>query len=154
MVLSFRGIVIEVMSPEAGPMSAVEVGYFDNDPKKRGSMAWTARSVTLDLADATGRAHAAWWLAGQRGEQNPVEAAWRFVPEQAAQEMSSIDGSHFGMIEYEPALWMCGASGWTADEGPLSDLDASDDRRLPDGSRWVDAEALRRVVLHVAGLAP
>jgi hypothetical protein len=110
--------------------------------------------VALDLTDATGRAHAAWWLAGQRGETNPVEAAWRFVPEQAAQEMSSIDGSHFGMIEYEPALWMCGASGWTADEGPLSDLDASDDRLLPDGSRWVDAEALRRVVLHVAEVTP
>ena len=34
----------------------------------------------------------------------------------------------------------------------LADLDPNDDRRLPDGSRWVDAEALRRVVLHVAGV--
>ena len=40
--------------------------------------------------------------------------------------------------------------GW----GPvLLDLDASDPRLLPDGSRWVDAEALRRVVLHVAGVS-
>ena len=29
-----------------------------------------------------------------------------------------------------------------------------DVRRLPDGSRWIDAEALRRVVLHVAGVTP
>jgi hypothetical protein len=36
----------------------------------------------------------------------------------------------------------------------LADLDPNDVRLLPDGSRWVDAEALRRVVLHVAGVTP
>jgi hypothetical protein len=34
----------------------------------------------------------------------------------------------------------------------LDDLDPEDPRLLPDGSRWVDAEALRRVVCHVAGV--
>ena len=36
----------------------------------------------------------------------------------------------------------------------LADLDPNDPRLLPDGSRWVDAEALRRVVLAVVGVAP
>jgi hypothetical protein len=36
--------------------------------------------------------------------------------------------------------------------GPLATLDPNDPRLLPDGSRWVDAEALRLVCLHVAGL--
>jgi hypothetical protein len=45
------------------------------------------------------------------------------------------------------------ASGQTWHDVPtIADLDPTDHRRLPDGSRWVDAEALRRVVIHVAGL--
>ena len=67
--------------------------------------------VALDLTDATGRAHAAWWLAATLGMADPCAT----VPS-------------------------------------LVGLDANDDRRLPDGSRWVDAEALRRVALHVAGV--
>ena len=52
------------------------------------------------------------------------------------------------------------ASWWTLDRFPsggpdmLEGLDPDDPRTLPDGSRWVDAEALRRVVLHAAGLEP
>jgi hypothetical protein len=69
-------------------------------------------------------------------------------------EIRAVDGSYVDVTDGDPALWMCGASGWTASEDPLADLDPNDDRLLPDGSRRVDAEALRRVVLHVAGLAP
>jgi hypothetical protein len=36
----------------------------------------------------------------------------------------------------------------------LADLDPADPRLLPDGSRLVDALALRRVVLHVAEVTP
>lgn len=35
--------------------------------------------------------------------------------------------------------------------GPISGLDTNDPTLLPDGSRWVDAEALARVLLHVLG---
>jgi hypothetical protein len=31
----------------------------------------------------------------------------------------------------------------------LGEIEPTDDRRLADGSRWVDAEALRLVALHV-----
>ena len=34
----------------------------------------------------------------------------------------------------------------------LANLDPNDPRLLPDGSRWVDAEALRLVCLHAVGL--
>lgn len=101
--------------------------------------------VHLDLTDATGRAHAAWWLAGG------TDVYWMFCG------LSHPADKSFG--------WqICGTGGhralyaavdlpWQGAYVPsLADLDPNNDRRLPDGSRWVDAEALRRVVLHVAGV--
>lgn len=107
--------------------------------------------LALDLADATGRTHAAAWLAQQ------PEALWRW------------DGIEYGWTLYRsgrdpstppvletwhgrmPALrnvQVCPA---------LHELDQLDPTLLPDGTRRVDAEALRLVCLHVAaerGWAP
>jgi len=48
--------------------------------------------------------------------------------------------------------WWTGSDGSPLPRALLADLNPNDDTRLPDGSRRVDAEALRRVVLHVAGV--
>lgn len=100
--------------------TAAATGLYDIPPDR----------LTLDLADPTGRAHAAWWL---------TEHA----------ELWAGEREH-GVI------WRrAGGAGPEAICVPaLADLDPDDPRLLPDGSRWVDVEALRRVVLHVAGLAP
>lgn len=94
--------------------------------------------LLLDLSDATGRAHAAWWLAGWYGLRPAATWTWR------------------GMWDLDaPSRRLCfgvAVAGRSHLAVPaLADLDPLDDTRLPDGSRWVDAEALRRVCLHVAG---
>ena len=96
--------------------------------------------VALDLTDATGRAHAAWWLAHatmpQRHNQH-LTASWRF--ENGAWSLTTAGGT----------------SWWSGVRCPaIAHLNPDDDTRLPDGSRWVDAEALRLVCLHVAGVQP
>jgi hypothetical protein len=92
----------------------------------------------LDLTDATGRAHAAWWLAqyAKHWPDEPVSttAIWRRWRTDA--------------IGIGPVHW------WPWSHHTIADLDPNDPSLLPDGSRWVDAEALRRVVLHVAGVTP
>lgn len=92
----------------------------------------------LDLTDATGRAHAAWWLAGEANWWSSRNvAAWQYLP-----DMSAID----------PHAWGIGGEHWwPSTHDALRDLDPNDPRTLDDGSRWVDAEALRRIVMFVAG---
>ena len=99
-----------------------------------------AKHLALDLSDATGRAHAAWWLADRYGVARHSGVTWTY------RGLWDLDGDrrriNFG----------------TAHPGrsqlpvpSISALDPNDSRTLKDGSRWVDAEALRLVVLHVAG---
>jgi hypothetical protein len=99
--------------------------------------------LLLDLTDATGRAHAAWWLADRYGRDHD--------------EIPVAGPLHRGSGEWV----MYAPTSARADDwlrfGPksvpsLADLDPADHRLLPDGSRWEEAEALRRVVLHVAGV--
>lgn len=103
--------------------------------------------IALDLHDATGRAHAVWWLAG-------IGAAWGCVDKhQAGLWLASHaprSGIHARRFTAEapknssiPKAYLVVPS--------LTDLNPNDPRTLEDGSRAVDAEALRRVVLHVAG---
>ena len=115
--------------------------------------------VHLDLTDATGRAHAAQWLALREVPQpyhlDPAAVSWSPAPAQASRGWAihwlarapSGGGSLTGS-------WWTGSHGSPVPSDLLADLDRDDDRRLPDGSRVVDAEALRRVVLHVAGVSP
>ena len=99
--------------------------------------------VSLDLGDATGRGHAALWLAEQRHCTDVVTA-------------TLIPGHR--LIGHPEPVWGLSTTSWrdgerwSAVEEPsaIYDLDPSDPRLLPDGSRWVDAEALRLVCLHVA----
>ena len=117
-----------------------------------------AEDIGLDLADATGRAHAAWWLAGER------EASHIF--DHRCELRSGLTRCWQVRAAGKPAgvAWLdyCCGLGWV-DDGQglshsrivpsLSALNPADARLLDDGSRWVDAEALRRVVLHVAEVA-
>lgn len=98
--------------------------------------------LVLDLTDATGRAHAAWWLAAKGvkwwpDEPNYTTATWR--------------AGQYGAF-YSP-MWELGRQHWwPADFHVFAGLSHGDSRLLPDGSRWVDAEALRLIVLHTAGV--
>ena len=135
--------------------SRLVVVELDGDDAKLPSGWAYTRLLDLDLTDATGRAHAAWWLGGVgaslhlacdghrrwelHGGERPRESACR------AWEGIGPDARRLRGVPPE--------YGWDAEDVPaLATLDPADPRLLPDGSRWVDAEALRRVCLHVAGL--
>ncbi len=121
----------------------------------------------VDLTDATGRAHVAWALASHfagclvdgalvswRYYSSPCdrgEYAWDLSWEAWRTRLS--DGGHVSEERYGLSLVPQPLS--EADSHKLIPdlvgLDPCDRTRLPDGSRWVDAEALRRVALHVLG---
>ena len=93
-----------------------------------------ARSCRLDemalrLTNATGRAHAAWWLMSR------MPLARSFSARMALGEWGD---------EIRRAMFADTGMGMS-----LGGLDPDDPRTLPDGSRWVDAEWLRLVVLHI-----
>lgn len=109
--------------------------------------------VALDLADPTSRAHAAWYLGG-------VGASWHLSCDGFRRwEIHGGETPRAGfMLEYEGV----GAEHRRMRSRPnidvtdvtaLDHLNPDDPRLLPDGSRWVDAEALRLVCLHVAGVS-
>ncbi len=103
-------------------------------------------ALTVDLTDATGRDHGlralaahscraapgVWWLPLDDGRWSlRCEPRRGFVTFRApgAPELS----------ESRPEV------------PSLADIDPNDPTLLPDGSRWVDAEALARVLVHVLG---
>lgn len=96
--------------------------------------------LALDLEDETGRAHAAWWLA----EQMAIDAPGPWMH------------AHSGRWGFraDKKRWSRRVTCTNGVAVPaLADLDPNGPRLLPDGSRWVDAEALRLVCLHVGGVA-
>ena len=96
--------------------------------------------LALDLTDATGRAHAAWWLGSNAMGGGGTWFMWHAA---LFWELRCSDG--------RSRSWT-GRTGWKSCYIPaLAPLDPEDPRLLKDGSRWVDAEALRLVCLHVAG---
>ena len=108
--------------------------------------------LSLDLTDATGRAHAAWYLGG-------VGASWHLSCDGHRRwEIHGGETPRAGvMLAYEGVgaehRRMGGRPDYDVTDVPaLDSLIPDDPRLLPDGSRWVDAEALRLVVLHVAGV--
>jgi len=129
-----------------------EVTTVHREPHKRVSFCYTFQSLHLDLTDATGRDHAARWLATLpqyariTGPNNDAPRWCRPYTGEQIWHLRSYGCAPF-RAEYDtpdPSIVV----------PSLTDLDPDDDRRLPDGSRWVDAEAMRRVVLHVAGVSP
>lgn len=148
-----RGVVVQVLAgnafivafrwsddPAAVECEAfAEVGYAD---------------IALDLTDATGRAHAAWWLAARPEIASSFYVAYRTLLR------ASLEGKGLNWVDPEKKHLGVRFSAWSSlSEKPcwfhlpaLSDLDPDDTRLLLDGSHWVGVEALRRVVLHVAGV--
>lgn len=100
-------------------------------------LAWPLLSrCTLDLTDATGRAHASMWLGAHAGLLHGTSSDVRPVP-----------GGNILIVEGGPRSRI-----WHSRDVPaIAHLDPDDLRTIADGSRWVDAEALRLVCLHVAG---
>lgn len=99
---------------------------------------WQLHELNLDLTDATGRAHAIWWLDYKCDRFGAWAGAtnWHLRTE--------LDGiKRWGPWSQEPNGYFCPA---------LQDLDSDDPRLLPDGSRLVDAKAIQKVVIKMAGL--
>ena len=104
---------------------------------------------TLDLTDATGRAHATWFLARSRvlnWSGRSMVAGWEWCESRSCWTLTL--GQTFCRRDFRGNL-----PGYSDHRECLADLDPDDPRTLPDGSRWVDAEALRRICLHVAEVA-
>lgn len=115
-------------------------------------------SITLDLTEATGRAHAAWWVAEKVGIVGnvtpilrvsvPMGVIWTCLPWPAwliQTWQCQVDD------DYHRRFVRPGDGGLLGDVevAALSHLDPTDDTRLPDGSRVVDALALKAVVEHL-----
>lgn len=132
--------------PEEGSVLVCFDGAWDACPEEV-----SLELLGLDLTDATGREHAAWWLADQMAA-DPMDLITHspfFEVVFWANEGSDEVGTFLGWALNAPAgRWHF--LGWDC----LHDLDPEDPRTLPDGSRWVDAEALRLVCLHVAEEVP
>lgn len=97
----------------------------------------------LDLHDATGRAHAAWWVAERVKwwPGHPAHAVWRCMEDMMRQSSAM-----------EPFAWGIGPGHWwPSTHHALAHLNPNDPRTLPDGSRYVDALALKLVCEHLAG---
>jgi len=113
----------------------------------------SAECFYLDLTDATGRAHLAWWLAVNLPPQalggRPGNAwgftSWRRAEGWAAWMLARPNGSGAW-------FWSAEGSGGGLVVSSLVTLDPNDPRLLPDGSRLVDVLALSLVARHVAGL--
>ena len=131
-----RGSPVVFLSEDAGNGHIYPKGTMavvdrmqDTEPRINGRSVFPS-IIGLDLTDATGRMHACWWW---RITLHP-NLEWRANP------------------EWGGGYSLEGLSGYLGDgryRALLADLSPNDERRLPDGSRWVHAEAVRRVCLHI-----
>ena len=158
-----RGSPVVVTDPDgchySGVVSALSDGPYvtmqalggEQSPWTAWIPGWAGASVALDLTEATGRTHAVWRLARALLPAAPasyaLSAQWNTCVHVVAcgpswQMTTRVDTTTFG----PRGRWI---------EVPaLAYLDHDVPWLLPDGSRWLDAEALRLVFLHVAGRAP
>lgn len=164
-----RGSPVTCEAGIFGHTSGVVTGY---PPRTTGwiDVAWDGgvvsamppQQLALDLTDATGRAHAAWWMLARQWDAM-VELAegsvrrWR--PEAHSTEIKvRYDSDNRVAVWFEGVVYcerrpFMTAGSWRYVVMPTAGgLNPNDPRTLPDGSRLVDALALQRVCLHVAGL--
>jgi hypothetical protein len=136
-----RGVVVAIDSASTTVQSTESAGM---------PMLCRADLMHLSLIDATGRAHAAWWLGAQLGVEHHGGVA-RYAHTEATEY--GPDGQT--LASETNFVWGLGCEAYdilTPDlEALIDDLDWDDARTLPDGSFWIEAEVLRRFVLHVAG---
>ena len=133
-----RGVVAAV-----GPL---EIAWLNEDGSVDAILDADPAHVGVDLEDATGRAHATWWLADRLGlipggPHQYMRVTWRY------RGLWDLDG---------PLRRICFSSAHSsrsiiAVPGLMGLIRDNETRALSDDSRWVDAEALRLVCLHVAG---
>lgn len=130
----------------------------DGNDDPRGS-AWSHSHLALRLDVEPGRACAAWWLAQQmdglrgRGTSATFEFHARGVRGGSPGWLLKLAGTNrekmagLGEVLFTPnyTVWHVYV------QSELTGLDPDDPRTLADGSRWVDAEALRRLVISAAG---
>ncbi len=102
--------------------------------------------IALDLAEATGRAHATWWLASMVMPQAVATIAWLWCMGDGRWSLRSGDDwvTFRAPGSPEPSLRRPEVSA-------LASLDPYDRRKLPDESWMVNAEALQLICLHVKG---
>ena len=106
----------------------------------------------IDLTDATGRAHLAWWVA-EKETRVPCVAMWDGTPDGPVGERIGVWRLRYRSRSWPGTPSCTGCGVYTSRlEKYLSTLDPDDPRLLPDGSRLVDALALSLVAQHVAGL--
>jgi len=108
--------------------------------------------LALDLSDPTGRFHVLHWLASR-----DVAAVNDIADDMTGPIVGALYWAWLGWEDDTGAPLGWELNLWTArhfflDNDLFEDLNHREVGVLSDGSRWVDAEALRRIVLHVAGL--
>lgn len=160
------GRVEEGRKPEHRPVLCVGADKFStyvadgtDDPK---GSPWSHSHLALRLDIEPGRACAAWWLAqtvpelkgrgtGATFEFYSLSSAYPdifgWALRLAGRGVGAASMMVFSDTVYRWERW----KSFIVPAPVLSGLDANDPRTLADGSRWVDAEALRRLVLSAAG---
>ena len=118
------------------------VGPMPGNPDDHRTREGMLDALHLDLTDATGRTHAAWFCPAGQGYHERTHGQFT----QPSDPWIWVNGHlYYARRDAAPDL-----STGSIHVPALAELDPEDPRILPDGSRWVDAEALRRVALHVA----
>lgn len=119
-----------------------------------GSASWLTyvvevSALEMDLTDATGRAHATWWVASQVPECTSLAPIWTPLsgPSRASLEVSWMMMGEDEDVGFTACVEALAFQHYIVPA--LADLDPTDDTRLPDGSRVVDALALKAVVEHL-----
>ena len=145
-----RGVIVD---PPLGGSHVVVA--FEATATADASGEWLPRAeLDLDLTDATGRAHATWWWAnhntGHFSRTCGLDMRARFGS-LARPNVKYLDAGD-SLSAVERSVGRPHRLRWGYVVPSLADLNPDDPRLLPDGSRRVDAEALRLVCLHVAGV--
>lgn len=110
--------------------------------KWTGEVRWVSLDdLELDLEQRTGRTHALWSLMSAMGRGVDPYVEWRHIGN------GRWTASRF--LEFRVPGRCVNRAGADAEMSALADLDPYDPYTLADGSRWVDAEALRRVRWHI-----